>query len=306
MRQALKKLAPMTEELISAKNLTVTYRNGVTAIEDITFTLNSGVICGLVGANGTGKSTLYKTLMGFIRPTKGEVSLAGKTVRTALKSNLVAYVPQSEDVDWNFPVLVRDVVMMGRYGHMGMMRIPSSQDKEAVDQALDRVQMAQFQNNQIGELSGGQKKRVFLARALAQKSRIIMLDEPFTGVDVKTELTIIELLRDLRDEDKLILVSTHNLGTVPDYCDEVMLINKRLIAAGPVSTTYTQDNLAEAFGAMLRHLSMKGGDIHDDEDPRGMTVITDDERPLVYYGQTEDQQLVKSNKKEAGEKDKKP
>lgn len=292
------------QPLISIDNVSVTYRNGLTAIKDITIDLFSGKICGLVGANGAGKSTLYKTLMGFIRPSDGKVTIEGKTVGQALKNNLIAYVPQSEDVDWNFPVLVRDVVMMGRYGHMGLLRIPSRKDKETVNGALERVDMTGFETRQIGELSGGQKKRVFLARALAQQSDIILLDEPFTGVDVKTEVAIIQLLRQLRDEGKLILVSTHNLGTVPDYCDEVMLINQTLIAAGPVASTFTQKNLEKAFGSMLRHIRMEGGDLHEDEDPRTMTVITDDERPLVYYGETEDQKLVKRSKHAEKEKKK--
>ena len=292
------------QPLISIDNVSVTYRNGFTAIKDITIDLLSGKICGLVGANGAGKSTLYKTLMGFMRPSTGKVKIEGKTVGRALKDNLIAYVPQSEDVDWNFPVLVRDVVMMGRYGHMGLMRIPSEKDKEAVKRALERVDITGFETRQIGELSGGQKKRVFLARALAQQSDIILLDEPFTGVDVKTEVAIIQLLRQLRDEGKLILVSTHNLGTVPDYCDEVMLINQTLIAAGPVASTFTQKNLEKAFGPMLRHIRMEGGDLHEDADPRTMTVITDDERPLVYYGETEDQKLVKRNKHTEKEKKK--
>lgn len=286
----------MADPLINAKNLTVTYRNGQTAIEDITFELQAGLICGLVGSNGAGKSTLYKTLMGFIKPSSGDVRLDGLSVSEALKKNIVAYVPQSEDVDWNFPVLVRDVVMMGRYGHMGLLRRPSSEDKKAVDDALARVDMSAFERRQIGELSGGQKKRVFLARALAQHSKIILLDEPFTGVDVKTETAIIELLKELRDEGRLILVSTHNLGSVPDYCDEVMLINRVLIAEGPVETTFTQNNLVKTFGGMLRHIRMEGGDLHEDEDPRRVTVITDDERPLVYYGEHEEQEIVKRDK----------
>ena len=145
-------------------------------------------------------------------------------VDEALKKNIVAYVPQSEDVDWNFPVLVETVVMMGRYGHMNFLRMPSRADRYKVDEALERVGMSAYRDRQIGELSGGQKKRVFLARSLAQEGRIILLDEPFTGIDVKTEAAIIGLLRELRASGHLMLVSTHNLGSVPDFCDQVVLL----------------------------------------------------------------------------------
>lgn len=268
---------------ISARNLTVTYPNGHTALEDISFELTDGTICGLVGVNGSGKSTLFKSIMGFVRPTRGEVRIAGLPVNAALKRNFVAYVPQSEDVDWNFPVLVEDVVMMGRYGHMGVLRIASKKDREKVAEALERVGLTAFRTRQIGELSGGQKKRVFLARALAQESRIILLDEPFTGVDVKTETAIIALMRDLRDRGHLMLVSTHNLGSVPDFCDQVVLINRKLLAAGPTRETFTQANLEKAFGGVLRQFRLGGAALHTDDDQRTVTVLTDDERPLVFY-----------------------
>jgi manganese/iron transport system ATP-binding protein len=271
---------------ISAQNVTVTYSNGHVALKDVSFELGSGTICGLVGINGSGKSTLFKAIMGFVRPTVGEIRIAGLAVDTALKRNLVAYVPQSEDVDWNFPVLVEDVVMMGRYGHMGFLRIASDADRRKVDEALERVGMTSFRHRQIGELSGGQKKRVFLARALAQESQIILLDEPFTGVDVKTETAIIDLLRELRARNHLMLVSTHNLGSVPDFCDQVVLINRTLLAAGPTAETFTQANLEKAFGGVLRHFKLAGRDLHADDDRRAVTVLTDDERALVFYGDT--------------------
>jgi manganese/iron transport system ATP-binding protein len=273
---------------IGAETITVAYNNGHVALENVSFNLEAGTICGLVGINGSGKSTLFKTIMGFVHPTRGTIRIAGMAVDEALRANLVAYVPQSEDVDWNFPVLVEDVVMMGRYGHMGFLRIASKSDHAKVDEALDRVGMTSFRKRQIGELSGGQKKRVFLARALAQQSRIILLDEPFTGVDVKTESAIIELLRDLRARKHLMLVSTHNLGSVPDFCDQVVLINRKLLAAGPTETTFTQANLEKAFGGVLRHFKLGGADLHDDDEQRSVTVLTDDERPLVFYGDPKD------------------
>jgi manganese/iron transport system ATP-binding protein len=193
-------------------------------------------------------------------------------------------VPQSEDIDWNFPVLVEDVVMMGRYGHMNFLRMPSRADRYKVDAALERVGMSDYRTRQIGELSGGQKKRVFLARALAQEGRIILLDEPFTGVDVKTETAIISLLRELRAAGQLMLISTHNLGSVPDFCDQVVLLNRTVLAAGPTSEVFTQANLERAFGGVLRHYNLGGPALHDDADPRHVTVLTDDERPLVLYG----------------------
>ncbi len=271
---------------ISAKTVTVAYGNGHVALQDITFDLGPGTICGLVGVNGSGKSTLFKTIMGFVRPTAGEVRIAGLPVDEALKQNLVAYVPQSEDVDWNFPVLVEDVVMMGRYGHMGFLRRASATDRQKVSEALERVDMAGFRKRQIGELSGGQKKRVFLARALAQESRIVLLDEPFTGVDVKTETAIIDLLRDLRAHGHLMLVSTHNLGSVPDFCDRVVLINRVLLAAGPTRETFTEANLEKAFGGVLRHFRLAASALHADDDRRTVTVLTDDERALVFYGES--------------------
>jgi manganese/iron transport system ATP-binding protein len=179
--------------------------------------------------------------------------------------------------------------MMGRYGHMNFLRMPSRVDRYKVDEALDRVGMSDYRFHQIGELSGGQKKRVFLARSLAQEGRIILLDEPFTGIDVKTEAAIIGLLRELRAAGHLILVSTHNLGSVPDFCDEVVLINRRILAAGPTAQVFTQANLERAFGGVLRRFNLAGQELHDDPDTRGVTVLTDDERPLVFYGDRNEQ-----------------
>lgn len=272
---------------IEAKDLTVIYANGHVALRDMSFALRGGTVTGLVGVNGSGKSTLFKAIMGFVAPAHGTIRIAGRSVAEALRRNMVAYVPQSEDVDWSFPVLVEDVVMMGRYGHMGFLRIPSKADREKVAGALARVGMSAFRTRQIGELSGGQKKRVFLARALAQESTIILLDEPFTGVDVTTETAIVELLRELRAQGHLMLVSTHNLGSVPEFCDHVLLINRGLIAAGPTAETFTQANLEKTFGGVLRHFKLEGAELHDDDDRRALTVLTDDERPLVFYGEGE-------------------
>ncbi len=269
---------------IFARDVTVTYRNGHTALRDTRFEIPRGTVTALVGVNGAGKSTLFKAIMGFVPVAKGDIRLLGMSVKDALKKNLVAYVPQSEEVDWSFPVLVEDVVMMGRYGHMGLLRRPSQQDRDAVTTALERVNMQDYRHRQIGELSGGQKKRVFLARALAQDGHVILLDEPFTGVDVKTEEQIIGLLRELRDEGRVMLVSTHNLGAVPEYCDRCVLVKGTVLGYGPTETTFTHENLELAFGGVLRHFTLGGSDLHDDEDERRVTILTDDERPFVQYG----------------------
>lgn len=270
---------------ILADDVTVAYRNGHTALYDASFNIPRGAITALVGVNGAGKSTLFKAIMGFIPLSKGRIELLGQTVKQALNKNIIAYVPQAEDVDWSFPVLVEDVVMMGRYGHMGLLRWPSQLDKQAVETALTRVDMQDYRHRQIGELSGGQRKRVFLARALAQDGTVILLDEPFTGVDVKTEDKIISLLRDLRAEGRNILVSTHNLGSVPEFCDHTILIKQTVLAHGLTRDVFTRDNLERAFGGVLRQFTLKGNTLHEDDDPRQLSIITDDERPLVHYGE---------------------
>ncbi|MCV9877297.1 manganese/iron ABC transporter ATP-binding protein [Brenneria izbisi] len=271
---------------LDVNDVSVTYSNGHQAIRHASFSLNGGTICALVGVNGSGKSTLFKSIMGLVKPTSGQVLLNKQPIFQALKQNLVAYVPQTEDVDWNFPVLVSDVVMMGRYGKMNFLRMPSQQDRAIVAESLERVGLSALRQRQIGELSGGQKKRVFLARALAQQGSVLLLDEPFTGVDVKTENAIIDLLRTLRNEGHLILVATHNLGSVPEFCDNVILVNRTVLAAGPTHSTFTQSNLEKTFGGVLRHINLGGPNLHDDDDVRSVTVLTDDERPAVFYGST--------------------
>lgn len=287
MRDAIDAKAPTTgtEEGIVARDVTVTYRNGHTALWNATFAIPRGTVTALVGVNGAGKSTLFKAIMGFVPASQGEIRILGLPVREALKRGLVAYVPQSEEVDWAFPVLVEDVVMMGRYGHMGFLRRPRAADRKAVDVALARVNMSDFRHRQIGELSGGQRKRVFLARALAQEGQVILLDEPFTGVDVRTEDQIVALMRELREEGRVMLVSTHNLGSVPEFCDRTILVKNTVLGYGPTETTFTRENLERTFGGVLRQFTLGGGDLHDDEDARALTILTDDERPFVQYGE---------------------
>lgn len=268
---------------LEVKDITVIYNNGHLALRDTTFSLRSGTICGLVGINGSGKSTLFKSILGFVSPTKGEVLIAGKPVKDALKKCLVSYVPQTENVDWSFPVSVWDVVLMGRYGYMNSLRIPSAKDKAIALESLRRVNMEEYKDRQIGELSGGQKKRVFLARSLAQQGCIMLLDEPFTGIDVQTEDAIIKLLDELRSEGHIILVSTHNLGSVPEFCDQVVIINRTVIAAGPTEDVFNEEYLTKAFGGVLRHIRLD----HTDEPgskKNELIILTDDEGALVLSG----------------------
>ena len=261
---------------ISASHITVTYRNGHTALRDSSFETPTGSITALVGINGSGKSTLFKAIMGFVRLSRGNITIFDMPVRNALKKNLVAYVPQAEDVDWNFPVLVEDVVMMGRYGHMNFLRQPKDVDYAAVTDALQRVNMLPFRKRQIGELSGGQKKRVFLARAIAQEAKVILLDEPFTGVDVKTEDQIIALLKEMRKSGTVMLVSTHNLGSVPEFCDRTVLIKGTVLGYGPTSEIFTEENLTKTFGGALRHQV-----VTPQQTSAGVDIVSDDEDPLV-------------------------
>ena len=278
---------------LSVKNVTVSYRNGHRALWNASFEIPHSTITALVGVNGAGKSTLFKAIMGFLPISQGTININGQSVSDALKTNLISYVPQSEEVDWSFPVLVKDVVMMGRYGHMGFLRIAKKRDHFAVEEALSRVGMLEYSNNQIGELSGGQRKRVFLARAIAQEGKTILLDEPFTGIDVKTEDQIINLLNEFRKEGKVMLISTHNLGSVPEFCDRSILIKGTILKYGLTENVFTRENLENAFGGVLRHFSLGGTDLHEDGDKREVSILTDDERPFVQYGNVP---LKKDNK----------
>ena len=290
---------------LDVEDVSVAYANGHLALHDASFRLTGGTICALVGVNGSGKSTLFKSIMGFVTPRAGSVRVNGMPIRMALKKHEVAYVPQTEEVDWQFPVSVWDVAMMGRYGAMNFLRMPRAVDKAKVEESLRRVSMWEYKDRQIGELSGGQKKRVFLARALAQGGRVILLDEPFTGVDVNTEEAIIRLLRELRKSGCIILVSTHNLGSVPEFCDQAVLINRTVLACGPTSEVFTEKNLAATFGGVLRQFHFEQSTIQD-HDGRTISVLSDDERPLVfgkdghleYKNRQEHEELLKQRSQE--------
>ncbi|WP_269068470.1 metal ABC transporter ATP-binding protein [Rhodococcus qingshengii] len=237
----------MTEQAIRVENVSVHYGE-VHALDHVDLTLNSGSVCGLIGMNGSGKSTLFKVIMGMIKPDNGSVTIAGLDAAAARKSGRIGYVPQSEDVDWTFPISVRDVVMMGRYGHLGFLRRPRRADREAVAEALERVELTEFADRQIGQLSGGQKKRAFVARGIAQDASILLLDEPFAGVDKRSEATISTLLRELASDGRSILVSTHDLHAVPKLCDEAVLLMRTVLVHSDPDTVLQPENLALAFG----------------------------------------------------------
>lgn len=235
---------------ISIHDLSVVYNNARLALYNASCNIEADSITALVGPNGCGKSTLFKSIMGFLKPQQGKVEVAGFSVKKAQKQQLIAYVPQADEVDWNFPISVFDVVMMGRYGYMNFMRSPKAKDRRLVMESLERVGMTDFCDRQIGELSGGQKKRAFLARALAQEGRIILLDEPFTGVDIKTEKRMIDLLLQLKDERHTILVSTHDLASISTFCDRTILLNRTVLASGTTAETFTEENLTMTFGGL--------------------------------------------------------
>ena len=236
---------------LEVRGLTVAYRE-VVALEDVDLVLDVGQVTGLVGANGSGKSTLFRSIMGMVRgshaTSTGAISVLGRDGADARRAGLVGYVPQSEDVDWAFPVDVRDVVTMGRYGGLGPTRRARAEDKRAVRDALERVGLADLSTRQIGRLSGGQRKRVFLARAIAQGAQLLLLDEPFAGVDKVSEARITALLRELAAAGCAVLVSTHDLAALPELVDEAVLLQRRVIMTGPPEEVLRPENLARTFG----------------------------------------------------------
>jgi len=216
---------------------------------DIDLTIPEGKLVGIVGPNGAGKTTLIKASLGLVPLASGKVEIYGKEYRE--QRHLVGYVPQRESVDWDFPVTVRDVVLMGTYGKLGWFRRPGKKQVATADRCLQQVGMLPQAKRQIRQLSGGQQQRVFLARALAQEAQLYFLDEPFAGVDATTEAAIVELLHSLRSSGRTVLVVHHDLQTVRDYFDHVILLNMRLIASGPVETTFTNENLHTTYGGRL-------------------------------------------------------
>lgn len=233
---------------IEVDDVTVRYGD-VTALDRITLRVAGGQIVGLIGMNGSGKSSLFNALMGLARLDAGSIRLFGGSAKRARLANQVAYVPQSESVDWDFPISVREVVMMGRYGTLGPTRRAKAADRQAVAEAIERVGLTGLAHRQIGALSGGQRKRAFVARGIAQNARLMLLDEPFAGVDTTSQGTISRLLHELRDEGRTILISTHDLAGVPALCDDVVLLQRRILFQGPPDQALTPALLARAFEA---------------------------------------------------------
>ncbi|GMX61499.1 manganese ABC transporter ATP-binding protein MntB [Paenibacillus elgii] len=248
----------MKEQLIplSILGMTVAYQKKP-VLRDISLQVPEGKLIGIVGPNGAGKSTLIKAALGLIPSVTGEVSIYGKPY--AEQRKLIGYVPQRESVDWDFPTSALDVVMMGRYGHLGWLKRPGAKEREIAMDCLSKVGMASFADRQISQLSGGQQQRVFLARALAQDAKLYFMDEPFVGVDAATEKAIVTLLGELREQGKTVLVVHHDLATVKQYFDWVILLNVELQGIGPAEEVFTRDNLQRTYGGRLAFLDQREG-----------------------------------------------
>ncbi|MDQ0224478.1 metal ABC transporter ATP-binding protein [Metabacillus niabensis] len=236
---------------VRVENLTIAYHQKP-VLQEVSFEAPQGKLIGIVGPNGAGKSTLIKGILGLIPIASGEVRIYEEIYKKQRKK--VGYVPQRGTVDWDFPTNALDVVLMGRYGHIGWFKRPNKKDQDFAKACLQKVGMLEFANRQISELSGGQQQRVFLARALAQEADVYFMDEPFVGVDAATEKAIIALLNELKEMGKTVLVVHHDLQTVEEYFDWVLLLNMRKIAFGPTKSTFTIENLQKAYGGRLTFL----------------------------------------------------
>lgn len=237
---------------VEVNDLTLAYHEKP-VLWDIDLVVPEGVLMAIVGPNGAGKTTLIKSILGLLSPAAGRVSIYGKPYEE--QRHLVSYVPQRGSVDWDFPTNVLDVVMMGRYGRLGWFRRTKSHDHDLPMDALRKVGMEKYADRQISQLSGGQQQRTFLARALVQDAQVYFMDEPFQGVDATTERAIVTLLQQLRSAGKTVIAVHHDLQTVPEYFDWVMLLNVRRIASGPVAETFTEENLRSAYGGRVAFLS---------------------------------------------------
>jgi ABC-type Mn2+/Zn2+ transport system ATPase subunit len=245
----------MTQPIIDIKGLSLSYGHK-RILTNIFLNLESGKTYGVIGPNGAGKSSLFKSILGLVPYSHGEIKVLGQEIEHVRKR--IAYVPQKGNVDWGFPATVRDIVSMGRYPHLKLFDPFGKKDKAIINEALEQLGIADLANRQIGALSGGQQQRVFLARALAQNADLFFLDEPFVGVDVTTEEKIIEILKTITDKGKTVLVVHHDLSTVEVYFDQVILLNQRLIAKGPVSTVFTEENIKRTFSSQLPLLHKSG------------------------------------------------
>lgn len=237
---------------IQVSNLTVSY-GPKPALLDVSLSIEPGLLIGVIGPNGAGKSTFIKAILGFVKRDMGSVTIQGIAAEKA--KGRVAYVPQRGAVDWDFPIRVKEVAMMGRYGHVPWYRDPSEQDWQIVDEALDMVRMSEFKNRQIGQLSGGQQQRVFMARALAQGAEILLLDEPFAGVDAATERAILDVLENAKASGRTLVVVHHDLATAGEYFDRLILIKQRLYAYGPPAAVLQEDLLSQVYEGRLRVFS---------------------------------------------------
>lgn len=232
---------------ISTSQLTVAY-GANTALWNVSTEIPQGQISAIIGPNGAGKSTLLKAILGMVPTLSGSVALHLGSAQSVNHANAIGYVPQRSSVDWDFPITVLDLVLMGTYGRLRWFQRPGKREKEAAMECLKQVEMEDFCDRQIGQLSGGQQQRVFLARAFVQQASVYLLDEPFAGVDAKTEQMIIEILQQLREAGNTITMVHHDLTTVQSYFDHVILLNKQLVASGPTGDTFTQENLQETYG----------------------------------------------------------
>jgi len=245
----------MATSTISIKGLSVSYERK-RVLTNIFMEIEAGKVYGTIGPNGAGKSTLFKAILGLIDINTGQIKVNGRSIKEERKR--VVYVPQKSDVDWSFPATVYDVVLMGRYPHKRIFQRINKEDKQITMEALKEVGMDAYKDRQIGELSGGQQQRVFIARALCQQADIFLLDEPFVGVDITTEEKIIQILKGLAAQNKTLLVVHHDLSSVPNYFDRVILLNQRLIAYGDTETTFTPENISKAYGGQLPILHKTG------------------------------------------------
>jgi len=251
---------------IQIHDMTIAYHRKP-VLWDVDLDVPEGKLVGIIGPNGAGKSTMITAIMDLVPKASGRVRIYGEPY--AKMRRIIGYVPQRESVDWDFPINALEVVTMGRYGRLGWIKRPGREDRRVAEEALDKVGMGEYANRQISQLSGGQQQRVFLARALAQDTQIYLMDEPFAGVDAATEQAIIDILMELRQQDKTILVVHHDLQTVTRYFDWVIMLNMRVVASGPTAEVFTDENLNKTYGGRLTVLSQAAEAVRDYERGRG-------------------------------------